>query len=86
MFLVLQHNTDTQEMIMKAADDLVLKALKCNDYGTLFKYFEEAIELARFADSKLGMTKHREEELKKQVERQRQTIDNLESTLWAKKK
>ena len=65
---------------------ILQKALTTRDPDKLFSLLEEALEHGTFLASKLAFTEKREADLKAQVARQTAMIENLEKTLWNRKK
>lgn len=70
---------------MRTADQIISAALKTQSSAVLFLLVQEAVELAKFAQSKEELSRVREKKLTEQVQRQTALIDNLEKTLWSKK-
>lgn len=70
---------------MKSLDKIQQEALLTHDPRVLYKLLEEAIEYAKFQESRYALSVSREQKYKAQIERQTQMITNLENTLWKKK-
>ena len=70
----------------KSADDIIAKALKTQDSAELYKLIEKAVDMIKFTQSQLALSKGREQKLNDQVTRHTAMIANLEKSLWSVKK
>lgn len=71
---------------MKSLDQIQKEMLVTHDPVVLFELLNQAIENAKFQESRWAFAHGREQKLKQQVERQAQMITNLENTLYGRKK
>lgn len=71
---------------MKSLDQIQKEMLVTHDPVVLFELLNQAIENAKFQESRWAFAHGREQKLKQQVERQAQMITNLENTLFGRKK
>jgi len=69
---------------MKTIDEIRQLALKTQDPAKLFALIEDALDVAKFYESRAEFSRLREAKLVEQVKRQTSMIDNLEKTLWKK--
>lgn len=69
---------------MRTIDEIQQLALKTQDPAKLFALVEDAIDVAKFYESRAEFSRLREVKLAEQVKRQTGMIDNLEKTIWKK--
>ena len=71
---------------MKSLDQIQKEMLVTHDPVVMYQLIVEAIEYAKFQESRWVLAHGREKQYREQIERQKQMITNLENALYGKKK